>query len=431
MIARRPDRVVIINDRSTEVGGASNLAILSARLLEQSGIPVTFFAGDDAGATKPVVDTINLSGAPLVNQGRMAAFASGLYNPGAYTALARLISQSDTPSTIYHVHGWSKILSPSIFRALSPVRERVVLHAHDYFLACPNGGFANYRTHNVCTLAPMSGACLTTQCDKRGYHEKLWRTARHAMRERFFTTRHMPANLVIVHERMTDYFVRAGMNIQQVFTVRNPVSAFLEGPVEPWKRRKLFFIGRLEPEKGFEDAARAARLAKVDLHIIGDGAGRALLERDYPEITIHGWQSREGIRAIVGEARAIVVSSRVPEPFGLAALEAVSSGLPVIVPSLALLGKELSDLDCGLTFRNGDIASLAEAMRRMSDDDAMVARMSANCLREAPDLAHTTESWGEALKSIYVRVLARADAQRAKGSAGAEMRTRSAEDAVA
>jgi len=41
-----PDRVVIINDVSQVRGGATNVALHSAALLGDSGIPVTYFTGD-------------------------------------------------------------------------------------------------------------------------------------------------------------------------------------------------------------------------------------------------------------------------------------------------------------------------------------------------------------------------------------------------
>lgn len=414
MTDRRPDRVVIINDRSTKVGGASNLAILSADLLARSGIPVTYFAGDAAGDEQPAGDTINLDGATLLQQSRLAALAGGLYNRRAFSALSELIERNDTSSTIYHVHGWSKILSPSIFRALQGVRERVVLHAHDYFLSCPNGGFANYRTHEVCKLSPMSAACLTTQCDKRGYHEKVWRSARHMLREQLFPIRQMPANIVIVHQRMREYFVRAGVHTRDIETIANPVEALLSTPASPWKNRDFFFIGRLEPEKGFEDAARAARLAGVRLRIIGDGAGRALLEQKFPGCIIHGWKTKDEIRELVGEARAVVISSRVPEPFALAAVEAIASGIPVIMPDAALLSTDVVQRGCGVTFRTGSPESLAAAIGRLVDDDALIRQMSANCLQSAGGLANTSEAWGQALLGVYGRVLARADNQAVK-----------------
>jgi glycosyltransferase involved in cell wall biosynthesis len=420
MIVKRPDRVVVINDRSTPVGGASNLAILSASLMKQAGIPVTYLAGDAAGSERPAEDTINLGGAPLTMQTRFGAMMGGLYNRQAFDALRNLVHDMDTPSTIYHVHGWSKILSPSIFRALWPVRERVVLHAHDYFLCCPNGGFANYRKDSVCALTPMSVSCLSTQCDKRGYHEKIWRSTRHLLREQLFPIQELPANIVIVHPRMRDYFERAGICTDHVEIIRNPAEPFLGAPAEPWTNRDFFFVGRLEPEKGFEDAARAARLANVKLRVIGDGSGRQLLERDYPEITVHGWKSKDEMRSLLKDARAIVVSSRVPEPFALAAIEAIGSGIPVIMPDAALLGNELKTAGCGLTFKTGDTASLAAAMRTLAADDALLQTMSIRGFTDAPGLANSPASWGEGLLALYAKILHRTEAAGVASAAGRE-----------
>ncbi|WP_244618728.1 glycosyltransferase family 4 protein [Rhizobium sp. 18065] len=409
MTQRRPDRVVIINDRSAMVGGASNLAILSARLFRQQGLNVTYLCGDQPETDMPVPDTIGLAGKPLVQQGKLSAFATGLYNAKAFTALHELIREKDTPSTIYHVHGWSKILSPSIFRALSGVRDRTILHAHDYFLACPNGGFTNYRTDHICQLRPMSAQCVMSQCDKRGYQQKLWRTARHLLREHFYAIQTMPANIVVVHERMRTRFEQSGMNTDRIATIRNPVEPFFSVPQNPSEQDTFFFVGRLEPEKGFEEAARAARMANVKLEVIGDGPGRTVLEREYPEVVIHGWQSREGLRRIMQRARALVISSRVPEPFSLAALEAVSSGIPVIMPDSALLSTEIAEFDCGFSFAHGNPDALAARLRQMAGDDDVVRTFADNCRRHAPALASTHTSWIEALLVLYGEVLDRAD----------------------
>ncbi|MFC5584159.1 glycosyltransferase family 4 protein [Nitratireductor kimnyeongensis] len=400
----RPGRVVIINDRSAEIGGASNLSCLAARMLREAGVPVTFFAGDEpAGTAEP--ETIHVNGKPLVEQGRLSALAGGLYNRNAYKILSGWIARHDRPSTIYHVHGWSKILSPSTFKALIPVRERVVLHAHDYFLACPNGGFINYPASSICTLDPMSLRCLTTQCDKRGYHQKAWRSTRHFLLQRFFALSSRPANIVLVHEQMRGFFKRAGVEDSRMVTIRNPVAPFLSSNTRPHIQRDFFFIGRLESEKGFEDAARAARLAGVPLHVIGEGAGRALLEERYPEVMLHGWCNRAQIADRLRQARCVIVSSRVPEPFGLAALEAVGSGIPVVLPSHALLAAELTEAGAAFTFPTGGIEALAAKLRRLAGDDDLVAEMSENARVCAPHFANTTQSWLSALLDLYADIL--------------------------
>jgi glycosyltransferase involved in cell wall biosynthesis len=416
----RPGRVVIINDRSADVGGASNLSRLLGRLLREKAIPVTFFAGDKADVDAAGIHAVNLDGVPLLEQGPLSAFASGLYNASAFAALRQLIATSDTPSTIYHVHGWSKILSPSIFRALDTVHERVVLHAHDYFLACPNGGFVNYPKGSVCPLAPMSARCLVTQCDKRGPLQKMWRSARHAVLHRFLGARRRPCNIVLIHDGMRRYFERAGVAGERMVPIRNPVEPFFQGGAEPWKSDSFFFIGRLEPEKGFEDAAKAARSAGVRLEVIGDGAGRTLLERAYPEVILHGWKARDEMASLVRTARAVVVASRVPEPFGLAVLEAAGSGVPVIVPSDALLSREIVQLGCGMEFRTGDVASLAAAMLLLARDGEGVRRMSQSGSRTAASLGNTPLSWVDALITLYADVLERAGhpLDAARGGAG-------------
>ena len=128
------------------------------------------------------------------------------------------------------------------------------------------------------------------------------------MRDFFTPTRKIPANIVVVHQRMLDYFERGQMRTANIEIIRNPVEPFLKHPMDPWKKRDFFFVGRLEPEKGFEDAAIAARLAGVKLHVIGDGAGRARLEKDYPEVVIHGWKTKDQIRDIIAQPRALVDS---------------------------------------------------------------------------------------------------------------------------
>lgn len=405
MTARRPDRVVVINDRSAPVGGASHLSQLSARLIEERGVPVTFIAGDTPAPVQHRFEVLGAGGATLLQQSRVSAFSNGLYNRAALRLLADFIASRDTDATLYHVHGWSKILSPSIFRALAGVRQRVVLHAHDYFLACPNGGFAHYPDRHVCELVPMSARCLATQCDKRGYPQKLWRSARHALRQNLFDLRGRAANIVVVHEAMIRYFERAGVACDDITAIRNPFEPLLASQARPWLARDFFFIGRLEPEKGFEDAAEAASRAGVGLQVIGDGDGRELLERKYPSVIIHGWKSKAELASLVTGARAVVVSSRVPEPFSLAAVEAVGSGIPVILPAEALIASDMVDAHCGLTFRAGDIGSLAAAMSRLAASDDLVREMSANGFRQAARLGNSPQRWGDSLMSLYSRIL--------------------------
>lgn len=400
-------RVVVVNDFSTPLGGASSLACLLAQQLERRDIPVTYFAGDKSGDTKPCRDTICVGGEALIRQSRADALVTGLYNRRAYRSLRTLIDTRDTPDTVYHVHGISQTLSPSVLHALADVRARTILHAHDFFLPCPNGGFADYQTSTICTRAPLSMSCLTTQCDKRNAAQKAWRLARHSIRERVFPIRGAAAAIVMIHEGMRPFFARAGIRQELLQTIRNPVERVFTSaePPTPWMNRDFFFIGRIEPEKGFDLAAEAARRAGIPMHFIGDGAGRPALEQQYPEAVCHGWKDREGIRQLLAGARAVVVASRLPEPFGLVAIEAAAGGIPVIAPRAALLAPELERIGCGAAFKDNDAASLARLMSDFASQDDAIQLMSSNGLRRAMSLAHSAESWTDALLKTYREVL--------------------------
>ena len=403
------DRVVVINDRSHARGGATALALLSARLLAERGVPVTYIAGDDgegfASLRSLGIACEAVGGRALVERGRMGAFVEGLYNARARALLTRWIARYDTPRTLYHLHGWSKILSPAVFDALGAVRDRTVLHAHDYFLACPNGGFTNYPRGLVCERTPMSRACLLTQCDKRGGAQKAWRVARHALLTRMLDVCAM--DVLLIHPAMRASFERSGFASARLHTVRNPVTPFCPpGSLDPASREAIVFVGRLENEKGYMDAANAAKAAGVPIEFVGEGPGRAWLAQEHPDVPVHGWLDRSGMAPVLTRARAVVMPSRWPEPFGLVAVEALTSGLPVILPDKAALASEVAEFGAGLVYETASTDALADAFSRVQCDEA-IGRMSRAALRHGPTMANTEDGWCDALLDRYANLLDR------------------------
>ena len=128
------ERVVVINDDATEQGGAAAIALLSTKLLNARHIPVTFLSGsadidpelEGSGAEIGV-----LGGRHILDGPRGTAAVRGLFDPTIQTRLAQWIAVRDTPGTVYHLHNWHKVLSPSVFGALRRVAHRLVISAHD------------------------------------------------------------------------------------------------------------------------------------------------------------------------------------------------------------------------------------------------------------------------------------------------------------
>ena len=175
--------LIIVNDFAHVNGGAAKVALHSAVGMAHKGWPVTVFS-----AVEPVMAELQGPTVKLICTGqhqiltdpsRMRAARQGIWNRPAALRMGRLLDGCDRSRTIVHLHGWTKSLSASIIGETVKRGFSIVCTLHEYFIACPNGGFFNYRANEICRLRALSAACLATNCDKQGYAQKLWRVGRH------------------------------------------------------------------------------------------------------------------------------------------------------------------------------------------------------------------------------------------------------------
>ena len=121
-------------------------------------------------------------------------------------------------------------------------------------------------------------------------------------------------------------------------------------------------MGRLTRQKGFDVLVAAMRsLPDLHLDIIGEGEDRPLL--DAPNVQLAGWQA--DIRPWLARADIAVIPSRW-EGFGLVAVEAMASGVPVIASDIPALREVVGD--AALLVPPSDPMALADAIRRLAAD---------------------------------------------------------------
>lgn len=401
---RVPNRIVVINDDAVERGGAAAIVLASIRQFRQREIPVTLLSGGnefDPELARLGVDAVGLGGRHILDGPRGSAALRGLFDPSTRAALARWLRTHDTPGTIYHLHNWHKVLSPSIFGPLRRVLPRLVITAHDYFLVCPNGGYFLYPQQTVCELDPGGVQCMLTACDRRHHGHKLWRVVRDQLRRRTLDLGAADAAVIAVHEAMVPHLTRGGIAAASLRVLRNPVSSCRSHRVPAERNRKLFYIGRLDADKGVDLLARAARLAGAPLCIIGDGPLAGKLAREHPEAELLGWRTREEIDELIGEARLLAVPTRCRETFGLAAIEALRSGVPVVVSEFSLISGDIVQQGFGLACNPYDETAFSCAIAELMRDDDRVRVISCHAFAEARKLAPTPAEWCDSLLSIY------------------------------
>jgi glycosyltransferase involved in cell wall biosynthesis len=396
------ERVVQINDLSDPKGGASKLEVQAACDLAGRGHRVTFITGDAGNSPlleNAGVEIVALGQTRLLAGNRAKAMVTGLWNHAAYALVRDWIARNDAPGTCHHLHGWAEILSPAIFSAMDPVRERLVLSAHDFFLACPNGAFAWLKSGGVCPHDPLYRACLTTACDRDGAARKVWRSARQVVRRRAYRPRSSPPVLAI-HAGMRSFLERAGTSGSAIITLLNPVEAYSQSRTAAERNREVLFVGRLEDTKGADLAAAAAALAGAELTIVCEGPLAPHIRELHPRARLVGRCGPEEIQRFARQARMLVMPSRYPEPFGLVAMEAAWSGLPVILAQTALLSDELVASGAGLAVDPRGTPGFAAAMRLILDDDAIACAMSQAAFTAIRTLALDPGTWIERLEAV-------------------------------
>ena len=82
-------------------------------------------------------------------------------------------------------------------------------------------------------------------------------------------------------------------------------------------------------------AIAAVGAVGVPLTVIGEGPLRETLTARHPEVTFRGWMDRAGIAGEIASARALVMPTRYPEPFGLVVAEAPPGTAPTRARFLA------------------------------------------------------------------------------------------------
>ncbi|MEZ5411914.1 MAG: glycosyltransferase [Acidimicrobiales bacterium] len=402
-------RIIIVNDSSTARGGATGLALLAARLLAERGREVVLLcgdSGDDPALADLGVTVLAIGGERLLTASRPQALVGGLWNRRAAAFITDWIARNGRPDDVWHLHSWAQIWSPSIFRALRPVIDRLVVHGHDYFPACPGGGFWNYPASSACELVPMSRSCVVTNCDKRSRSHKVWRVARHRLLGEVFTGPRMPL-VLLIHPGMATAFERSGLDPARLRVLRNPAQPFLAAPASPQDNKQLLFVGRLAPEKGALELAVAAARIGAPVTFVGEGPMEARIRAAFPDAALVGWQDRQGLARYAAEARALVMPTLYPEPFGMVAVEALASGLPVAASATALLAPEIARAGAGWQFDAFAPGALSETLAAIVDvSSTELAAKSRLALAVAPGLASTPTTWIDGLEEVYASLVA-------------------------
>lgn len=155
-------------------------------------------------------------------------------------------------------------------------------------------------------------------------------------------------------------------------------------PADLGPGRKLLFVGRLHPRKGFLTAVAAFDMIArerpdVRLVVAGDGEQRDLVSMLRPEyrdrVTMLGTVAHEDLPPIHAANDLYLGPAAGGESFGYVLLEAMAAGLPIVASDIPGYREVVDDGVEGFLVPPGDPARLAEAALRVLDDPDLATRL--------------------------------------------------------
>ena len=182
----------------------------------------------------------------------------------------------------------------------------------------------------------------------------------------------------------------------------------------------LLFVGRLTPIKGLETLLRALSVLRADglsaarLRLLvvggtkGEEAGSGHLRRLAHDLGIGDWVDFRGpqpqgvLTDYYAGADVCLIPSRY-ESFGMVALEAMASGVPVIASRAGGLAVTVQDGVTGRLVPEGDVSALAQAVAGLLADDPARHALGVRAVEWARRFAWP--SVGRSLADLYAEML--------------------------
>ncbi|MGD8726768.1 MAG: glycosyltransferase family 4 protein [Gemmatimonadales bacterium] len=216
-----------------------------------------------------------------------------------------------------------------------------------------------------------------------------------------------------ISESTRDDLVRRGVDVARIRVIYPGVDTTVYAPEAVPTRAPeptFLYLGRLKRYKGLETALEAVAVARREvprlrLLIAGSGDDRERLEEIARRLDLGasvqflGFVAEEEKRRLLQRAWAVVFPSP-KEGWGITNVEAAACGTPAVASDSPGLRESVLDGKTGILVPHHDTEALSTALRRLSGDPHLVARLGSTARAFAESL-----SWERAAEETEAHLL--------------------------
>jgi glycosyltransferase involved in cell wall biosynthesis len=229
--------------------------------------------------------------------------------------------------------------------------------------------------------------------------------------ERFDAELRLADLILVPSARVAKQLLSEGVTPGRLAVVRYGIDleVFVATPRPRLKTRSLrcLYVGQISWGKGIRVLLDAARMLRgFAFTLIGPLVSPDVLGEVPPNVAIHTTVPHLRLRQEYARADVFILPS-IDDSFGLVTLEALASGLPVVVSSGAGTSELITDGRDGLVVPSGSATALAAALQRIADPELRAELASAG--RAIVERGHSLEDYASRVLSILEGVRANVD----------------------
>ena len=344
------------------------------------------------GAEKLLVDTL-----PIFN--KKGCKSDVLLFDGIDTPFRQMLIEEGI--NVYHLSIGGSIYNPiNIFKLIPYLRKYDIVHTH------------NTAAQLFVALAKVLCSvvlCTTEHTTSNRRRDWKW----YVPIEKFMYRRY--SHIICIsdktEENLRNHIGDIGVNIS---TIHNGVdiSKYKSAlPIEGLKRNSqktiLCMVAGFRPQKDQDTIIRSLKYLdkdKYELWLVGDGERKndllSLVESEGVRDSVIFWGIRTDIPEILKTSDIIIMSSHY-EGFGLAAVEGMAAGKPIIASDVDGLSQVVDK--AGFVFPRGDSKALASCIVLVSNDTMKYDEYSKKAVERAEifDIAYMVDAYMEVYKNIF------------------------------